>query len=129
MSNSSVHPLLQYVYEQARVHTTHSHVYKLYVRSTRTSITYISAFIRDGDIGRISGNCPLINLRLGPEDGPCLRPPIFRKSKFQSLSAMQCRGPRVADPFALLRGGSGGPVCPYSVYTEPRILCGGSGGP
>src|SRR6218665_3875850 len=31
----------------------------------------------------------------------------------------RCRGPGVADPFALLREGSGGPVCPYSGYAEP----------
>ena len=31
--------------------------------------------------------------------------------------------PRVADPLPLLRGGSGGPICPFGGYAEPRILC------
>jgi len=33
--------------------------------------------------------------------------------------------PCIADPFALLRGGSVGLVCPYSGYAEPHILSGG----
>src|SRR6218665_1028727 len=33
-------------------------------------------------------------------------------------------GSWVADPFPLLRGSSGGPICLYSGYAEPRILCG-----
>src|SRR6218665_252139 len=41
------------------------------------------------------------------------------------LSISRYREPGVIDLFALqLRWGSGSTVCPYSNYSEPRILCG-----